>query len=88
MVVPWVNYLRVGTFASIVYASMLFMALQFPPDSINAAHKHDHMATSYITYVHTLQYALVGIVPAFALGALASFFRLRYFRVTIADRFK
>lgn len=88
MVYAWANYIRMGTFASVLYTSCVFMALQFPPDAVKAAKKEDAEGVIYLEYVNAVMISLIGILPAFAVGVLASFFRLRYFTVTIVNRFR
>lgn len=88
MVVPCINYIRTGTYTSILYVSVLFMALHFPPDAVKAAYTISHTDPVYTTYVYCLMRALGGIPVAFAAGSLASFFRLRYFRVTVVNLFR
>lgn len=86
MMVEWVNYLRVGTYTSILYCSIIFMMLQFPPDSVHVALLTNPDANH--TYVKDLEFALLGMIPAFGAGVLASFLRLRFFRVTVLNRFR
>lgn len=85
----WVNYFRMGSYMSTVYVACLFTMLQFPPDAIKAAKKAGGVtAIPYANYVDGLEIALIGILPAFLLGVMVSYLRLRFYRITVVNRFK
>eukprot|EP00798_Chlamydomonas_sp_ICE-L_P028479 gene28479-31630_t len=84
MIYDWTNHLRVGIYSSILYISILFMALQFPPSRI----ADDPDESVYYDYKKQLEIALWGILPTFVLGMALSALRLWYFHDFVLNQFK
>lgn len=74
------NRVRVGTYLSIFYSSILMVMLTFAPGVSDA----DYPA--YQTSITTAMWA--GQLPVFALGMILATLRMRYFHITVVGRFR
>lgn len=78
---PWVNHVRVATYAAVFYAAATLVAVAFTP----GVNRRD--AAALQEYRHAVTIALwAGIGPAALAGAIGSYLRLRYFLVTVLNR--
>ena len=80
----WTNHLRVGIYTCIFYIAVLFMCLQFPPDSV----LNDPAEDAVYAYSRKLETALWGILPTFLLGMALSWLRLAWFHQVVLVRFR
>mmetsp|Transcript_29309 Transcript_29309/g.64857 ORF Transcript_29309/g.64857 Transcript_29309/m.64857 type:complete len:2212 (+) Transcript_29309:218-6853(+) len=79
----WTNYARCAIYTALLYSAVLLMFLQFLP----GVDRSDPDEVS--EYRRKLTIALVaGLVPVAGLGALASYMRLRFYRVVLVNRFR
>lgn len=74
------NHVRVGTYMSILYSSIMFMALVF---AVGVAD------SDFPAYQTTITNAMwIGQLPVFGLGMVLSYYRQRYFHITVVNRFR
>lgn len=75
------NYVRVGTYMSILWTSMMLMAIAFSPDFF--------YIESFKAYQINVTDAMwEGQIPVIAFAVFCTYRRLRFFHVTVVDRFK
>lgn len=73
------NHVRVATYLSLLYTSIMLVFVIFTPGVADGA------LAEYKASVTTAMWA--GQIPMFLLGGVLSHFRLRFFNITVVNRF-